>query len=431
MNNQQLIQDEPVPWPPLNLREAYLLRIQKDKFEITSDNADQWSETSGEIRVMAVEYGESVQLALSVGVTGFLTNGEGKFCFLSIDAYDGRLKRTEGRWTLDSGFRCEYLSHAMQMELPSKPVDEYDDQFETPRVQVSGNFSAEYVTFPDSDGPAPDFYIEGGKLVFEPDLNGPWTAPRLELSFPRTRLTRLYTGRQGADQPDHESLPAAGPVYSLAMAAAPAAATDQSCNAGEISADSLVIKVQPIGFSGFIGSPSGQLAPGMMAEARSVWRKACITILPLALHTIPNGALRTSGDIDAIKQAYTSQDSLTIDVFFVKNNLTGGGAKTLDAGTNLGKIFISDNASANVYLLAHEMLHVFRGDHPPINQGDPPGSGLWFGDSLSIADPTNSLNVANVPRNTEYNCDNANSHLRSRNPALQTQPVNCCMTPDA
>ena len=91
--------------------------------------------------------------------------------------------------------------------------------------------------------------------------------------------------------------------------------------------------VQPVGFraSTTDTNPSGSTATAQLAEAQTVWAKACIDLDIRPIQILESATLKTSGDPTAIRASYTDSDPNVIEVYFVQNSLPGIGGGSAGA----------------------------------------------------------------------------------------------------
>ena len=169
------------------------------------------------------------------------------------------------------------------------------------------------------------------------------------------------------------------PFAPMLMAIAPAEAAPQpnaSCKSGWIC-KRRTLHIQPVVFTKR-GAITGRDLVRQLESARTVWNKACFTLVQDAKHSITNQAkLFDSDNVTDIMSCYTAPNGV-IPVFFVASNVAGwGGGATTDRGTRFAKVVVSDNVTRmedgerrdNPNLLAHEMGHVLGGRDPNESSG--------------------------------------------------------------
>jgi hypothetical protein len=160
-----------------------------------------------------------------------------------------------------------------------------------------------------------------------------------------------------------------------------------------------------------------------LTAARKIWGKCCIDIVEiLPPATIDDPDLKICGyPADVIETKLYKPIQNVIPIFFVAADFgLGGGYTDLD-GSALAATVLTEYCEDNPNLLAHELGHVFDGDHP---DADPKTTeNDWIGDVCTVLKPTNSLSEKNPELNTLHNCEEA------WNDAM-TYTGYCCMKPD-
>jgi len=158
--------------------------------------------------------------------------------------------------------------------------------------------------------------------------------------------------------------------------------------------------------------------------AQGLWGGCCVKLLVLEARVMTRKEIedlgRTnnvdSGEVDGIARCFSDAPGI-VEVFFVAHDLASyGGGATLNGGMSQAKVVVTDQISGNPALLAHEVGHVFNGDHP--NSTDPT---FWAADSGTVLTPGHP----NPELNSLSNCG------RVDNPALVSgkPPVVCCLNP--
>lgn len=173
-------------------------------------------------------------------------------------------------------------------------------------------------------------------------------------------------------------------------------------------------------------------------SARYIWGKACITVernaepAPVVnptLHEHPG--FICAGDTEGVvmppivaaavnEWAALESDGLPTDgvlpVFLVAADLAcAGGGYALNAAHGLACIVLSlqmlsaDGTGGNSHLLAHELGHVFGGDHP-LSESEIIAGGyaapIWDGDWFTVLEPDSMMNPA---ENSVRNCSHAHA----------------------
>jgi hypothetical protein len=169
------------------------------------------------------------------------------------------------------------------------------------------------------------------------------------------------------------------------------------------------------------GGQTGGSMAFQFPMAKQIWGGCCVKILDRPPRVFTRQEIEMKG-IDAIIDkgvpdgiaALYDDNPLVVEIFFVTHDLKDyGGGATLNGGMSQAKIVLTDQSSTNHQLLAHELGHVFNGDHP--FSKDPT---FWPADPNTVLSPTKPNPVAN----TLSNC------RRVRNPALipDKPPLSCC-----
>ena len=177
--------------------------------------------------------------------------------------------------------------------------------------------------------------------------------------------------------------------------------------------------VQPVGFraSTTDTNPSGSTATAQLAEAQTVWAKACIDLDIRPIQILESATLKTSGDPTAIRASYTDSDPNVIEVYFVQNSLPGiGGGSAGAIGVASCKVVIAEPNNLNPVLLSHELGHVLGLQHP--------GFAGSNSDRNTVMVPTGSASNPGNDRVTHFMCTNI------ANPVLQTTTNVCCLSHD-
>jgi hypothetical protein len=158
------------------------------------------------------------------------------------------------------------------------------------------------------------------------------------------------------------------------------------------------LKLQPVQFTTNGANPTGINWSTQLVEAERLWGECCIHLDPQGMITVNNNPVaRTSTDrCTQIRAVPTPIPYDAIPVFYVDLPLAGdGGGWTDMAGSGLDAIFISSHADLTV--LAHELGHVFGGDHPTAAP-----SSAWLGDTNTILVPGNGQGSPRL--NSFHNC---------------------------
>lgn len=156
------------------------------------------------------------------------------------------------------------------------------------------------------------------------------------------------------------------------------------------------LEIQPIGFRIDENDPnhSAQTAATQIARAQEIWGNCCLELVFRPLCEIDDEERKTTTAISQV--AKYSEFDHAVRAYFVDADIANGGARTFGPGMGNGRIVLSDRNDSNDNLLAHEIGHVLKGDHPGTT-GD-----LWAGDTgtvLVVGDPNPAVNtVANCKR---------------------------------
>lgn len=184
------------------------------------------------------------------------------------------------------------------------------------------------------------------------------------------------------------------------------------------------LKIRPVGFASFEDDPdhTGKVLDKQIRDARAVWGKCCVELelLDLVVHVDP--ARKISGDPEFVAGAPDDLDPNVVEWLFVTDPLTGhNGARTVPIGTSASKVVMTEENKRIDNLLAHELGHVLRGDHPNTNVQPP----FWAGDPGTVLRPISNQFPIIPSKNTLFNC------LRADSPLIISSPrEGCCLRPD-
>lgn len=180
------------------------------------------------------------------------------------------------------------------------------------------------------------------------------------------------------------------------------------------------LKIQPIAFKDDPADlrHSAQSLGVQVREARTIWRKCCVSldVLPLEVKVDPvkkhSRMMSQTGDP-------ADFDGSSIRVYFVDADLPNGGGSVYQPGMINGHVVMSDRNAGNPNLLAHEIGHVLGGDHPGNGGGR---WGLWEGERDTVLEFSGTTTLVSPDSNTLSNCCQVfNSGLRPGG--------SCTMTP--
>jgi hypothetical protein len=171
------------------------------------------------------------------------------------------------------------------------------------------------------------------------------------------------------------------------------------------------LKLQPVQFTTNGSNPTGATWTDHLSKARAVWGECCLFFDPQPMITVDNNPTASaSTDRCTLIRAIVPPDSIphdAIPVFYVNSPLPGdGGGLTELSRSGMDAVYISNQADATV--LAHELGHVFGGDHPtnPIMK-----KSYWKGDPKTIL-MVGGGNGSPLG-NSAHNCERANHCLLS------------------
>jgi hypothetical protein len=289
----------------------------------------------------------------------------------------------EGRWSLRAEITAEVHYRAIPLRERFTPLG--TDIFISPREVFGGIIEVELAerSAPDLD----ELWIESGSIAFNAIRTVLGYVEAIQIPLGETRVR----------------IPPAAPL---------------DCPAGSW-VDRRQLRLRPVGFKidAKDPQPTGMTWAKQLAGVREVWGRCCLDFTEETLHEIVDGTLKSSSSADAVWACWDDPVGAVIDVFFVDNDLSGGGGFTFDPDKSSAAVVISDHNMLNPYLLAHEMGHVLGGLHPR----DPAQYGFWVADAQTVLEWTGSLNIANPSANTWNNC------RRTDNPAFSTVPGECCL----
>lgn len=210
------------------------------------------------------------------------------------------------------------------------------------------------------------------------------------------------------------------PVADLALWSSAALPAPLSCPPDRKS-QMRTLKVRPIGLK---NGPADPFPTGIYSwqwqhiSAKRIWRECCVELeAPDSPERIDVGNLKSSTDPAKLKQAVPSTHPDEIQVFIVDAMPPHGGGSIASCGSNLAVVVITDQSTANVNLLAHELGHALGLDDSNVGAslvGCPAGA------TGSVMDPSGSASHPNPSFNKLGNC-------RHVNPAL-VFGMPCCFT---
>lgn len=436
----------------LAIDQRYLIRID-EQADFGSANKTIPGQIVGEalIEVSAMSLdGLSVRLVrLGLVSPGFLVNEEVSTGRISIGALHGggEVRVGEHGISLDLGFEAQVVYQEISRQQGYDAIN--DHVYATPHEIHAGRLTGDLVREGGDDN-APQLVLLGGSLQLQYQERGLGLIKRVDASISGQLLDRLPgvpdlpadqrgTTRsvddadegEGADPSFHFNAVGPGAVQSAEVEAAaegePAAAAS-GCPS-DLFVRRRTLRVHPVVLSSG-GAVTGTTTAAQINAARGVWGKACIDLDVLAHESVSLPAVMPASDFEGIADLFTSPDLHAVCVFFTSDQLLGqGGGVTIDGGTGLAKVVITDSVvdnngdPLNPNLLAHELGHVLHGLHPD----DPPLTGWWnalAADGRTIMSPTGDPAVRNRSKNTFFNCAHA------ENTAIITASVDGCMRPD-
>lgn len=388
--------------PPTLLTEAshdpfVILQLDQDAVVVNSGGAATIARMRGEV-VFSVKKitGNRIELELTrQGLSGD--------CRGSVDVGEISVRSFAGSAVIDNADRvqasiCAKMSaHVLYDSMIAEigyPIRR-DDLFMTPFEEFSGTLSG---------------VIEREEIAGEVR----WRFRDGTLAFQAQEGKRLSAVSQ-------LSLPLAGaPLYIL-----PESQTPWICPRRRGSVRRF-LSVRPVVFE-WDGALTGTSMVKQFEVVDLLWGKCCVDLIRLDPKIITEKEIESSpglseairnGEASRISKAFKDNPNI-IEIFFVSHDLAdSGGAATFNGGMSQAKIVITDQNSNNPQLLAHEMGHVFNGDHPASTDQN-----FWTGDPGTVLNP----GIPNPPANTIHNCRRVN------NPALLTgkPPLTCCIKEDA
>ncbi len=172
------------------------------------------------------------------------------------------------------------------------------------------------------------------------------------------------------------------------------------------------IRLRPVRFRACEGDtePSGATWIDQLTKAQEVWGGCCIELAGEDARQPVVGDLKFSEASINIAAAFKDFEADVIEVLFTAGKLAGGGGSTHQAGRGTDIVVISDIIAANnEFLLAHELGHVFRGEHPGVTSLE---RGFWKADTGTVLEDTSQSGGKNPRSNTRDNC------LQACNPVL-------------
>lgn len=385
----------------LSAGKSYLLKIDQGGSFATVDGPEELGKIRGELRLLV---GQAEKGRIEVYLPQFGLVGPGislrgeKSGRLSVRGLGGtgHISFRKEQWVLKLDFKAEFLYELIGRKLGYIQVAE--DVFNAPVEKFQGRITGIIEPKEEPSG----LFLSEGRIHLVYQEGGLGLIRSLLIFLERMPFARLG----GKGRSSKEVNPAA----------------NNPCHP-DLEVNRRTLRIQPVGFrsSSTDANPTGTSAARQFNAANAIWGKCCIQFDVQPIHLITDATMKTSSNTGAIRDSYTDQDSNTIEVFFVDNNLANvGGGVCYSGNTALAKVVISDNNVGNDNLLAHELGHALSLLHPT----SPSAPSWWVGDEGTVLVPTGSATIANPDENTHWNCINAD------NPAMTTETATCCLTHD-